>query len=185
LAVGGPVLDALPGEPIAITDNLLQFAEAPPGRPPGRINHVPGCNLAIKKSLFFRVGGFPDEPAEDVKFSVMLNRIQPEGYYFAPGMQIAHTGRTTWVDFLEHQRNFGYLRGYYRLLVSERQVKLGKHLAAVPFVVLKRLFYITRVVIKWNLKSIFRDILLLPLILVGLTAWAVGYRQGCLDNMKD
>jgi glycosyltransferase involved in cell wall biosynthesis len=182
--VGGPVLDALPWNPIAVTDNLLQFADVPPGRPAGRIAHVPGCNLAVQKSLFIRAGTFYGGIGEDVRFSGKLNQIHPDGIYFVPELRVAHTGRRTWRNFLIHQWHFGYIRGIDRLLISEKQQILGKMLVMVPFVIAKRLFYIFKLAICWDKKSLIKKTLLLPLILAGLTAWAAGFRRGCIENSQ-
>ena len=94
---GGPVLDALPFHPIAASDNLLQFAEFPRGRPAGPATHFPGCNLAIRRADFAALGGFPPVhlPAgEDGVFSRAVLAHHPDGLRFTSAMAVRHQGRT-------------------------------------------------------------------------------------------
>jgi len=184
LAAGGPVLNALPYNPIAVTDNLLQFADVPPGRPAGVIKHTPGCNLAIVKEVFIEAGAFPNEVGEDVKLTISIKKIHPGGMHYVPEMRVAHTGRRNFNTFQQHQKQFGYVRGYDGLFISKKQQLLGSRMFIIPFVVGTRLIYIFKRIIQWNLKTLPRNILLLPYILAGLTAWAVGFRRGCIDTDK-
>jgi GT2 family glycosyltransferase len=180
LAAGGPVLNALPYNPIAVTDNLLQFVDAPPGRPAGVIKHTPGCNLAIAKEVFIEAGAFPNEVGEDVKLTISIKKIHPGGLHYVPEMRVAHTGRRTFSSFWQHQKQFGYIRGYHALYINKKQQLLGSRLYIIPFVVGTKLIYIFKRIIQLNLKTLPRNILLLPFILTGLLAWGIGFRQGCI-----
>ncbi|MFC2053984.1 glycosyltransferase [Chloroflexota bacterium] len=185
LAAGGPVLNALPFNPIAVTDNLLQFVDNPPGRPAGVIKHTPGCNLATSKEVFIKAGGFANQEfGEDVKLTISINEIHPSGLHYVPKMWVLHTGRRTIISFWEHQKLFGYTRGYHALYISRTQQRLGRRMYIIPFVVGTRLIYIFKRIIQLNLKTLPRNILLLPLILTGLLAWGIGFRQGCIQSKK-
>ncbi|HVR70285.1 MAG TPA: glycosyltransferase [Vicinamibacteria bacterium] len=63
--VGGPVLDARPGHPVAAAAHFLQNAERGPGRPAGAAPYLPGPNLAMRRAAFQAVGPFVDRAAED------------------------------------------------------------------------------------------------------------------------
>jgi glycosyltransferase involved in cell wall biosynthesis len=181
-AVGGPVLDALPHNPIAVTDNLLQFTDVPPGRPAGNITHTPGCNFGIRLEVFEQAGGFLElESGEDVQLTNRINHLYPEGIHFNPDMRVAHTGRKTIAGLWNHQKHFGYWRGKLGLRITERQQHHGQRLVLIPLVIGKRMVYLFTRLGKWNKRLIARNILLLPLILVGLVSWSIGFRQGCID----
>jgi len=183
IASGGPVLNALPYNPIAVTDNLLQFVDAPPGRPAGAIKHTPGCNLATSKEVFIKAGGFANqESGDDVKLTISINEIHPDGLHFVPKMLVAHNGRRTITGIWEHQKLLGYSRGYQALYISRTQQRLGSRMYIIPFVIGTRLIYIFKRIIQLNLKTLLRNILLLPLILTGLLAWGIGFRQGCIHS---
>ena len=106
--VGGPVLNALPNNPIAIADNLLQFADVPPTRLPGRVKHIPGCNISIRKDVFLKAGEFVlSSSGEDVILTESVNQVFPRGIFFNPAMKIAHLGRNTLEQYVKHQKGFG------------------------------------------------------------------------------
>jgi GT2 family glycosyltransferase len=183
--VGGPVLDALPFHPIATADNLLQFADIASGRPMGKVEILPGCNLAVRKEAFETVNGFPNVPfIEDSLFTSAIAGRWPSACRFVPEMQVNHRGRTTLNGLWYHQNYFGYVRGLYGFRLKESQQKLACRWDILPFIVLKRLKYIFNRNRMWNPELIIRNFLFLPLIVFGQLGWAVGFRRGCREALK-
>lgn len=180
--VGGPVVDAVPDNPVAVTDNLLQFAELSIHRPRSPVDVLPGCNLAVNKSVLHRIPGFPDVPyIEDSLFTHSVSRYYPDDCWFVPGMVVAHRGRSHIAGFYYHQRRFGYTRGRQGFKITRRQQRLGRHAAALPLIIFKRLIFIYRQTLAWKRARFFNTLALLPLILLGLTGWSIGFRNGCRD----
>jgi GT2 family glycosyltransferase len=178
--VGGPVLDALPCHPVAVADNLLQFADLPPGRPMEKVAILPGCNLAVRKKVFEMVKGFPNELfIEDSLFTRAIAARWPEDCRFVPQMQIYHRGRKTLKELWEHQHQFGYVRGNYGFRLKHNQQGLARHWMIMPLIMAKRIGYIFNRTHKWNPGQLIRCYLFLPLTLFGQLAWAVGFRHGC------
>lgn len=179
--VGGPVLDALPRNPIAVTDNLLQFADFAPGRSDGAAHYFPSCNMAIRRSDFTELGGFLEavSAGEDTALCNTALARWPRGLAFVHDMRVLHTGRTEFGAFLRHQANHGYHRGLLRHHLTTSQWRWGARWIALPAAVLKRLGYIVKRNFQWRRIGLLRLALLLPLILIGLTAWANGFRRGC------
>jgi GT2 family glycosyltransferase len=183
--VGGPVLDALPCHPVAVADNLLQFADLPPGRPMEKAAIFPGCNLAVRKKVFEMMNGFPNAPyIEDSLFTSAIAARWPEGCHFVPQMQIYHRGRKTLKELWDHQRQFGYVRGIYGFRLKDSQQALARHWAIMPLIMAKRIGYIFDRTRKWNRGRLIRYCLFLPPTLFGLIAWAVGFRQGCRKALE-
>lgn len=185
--VGGPVLDARPWHPVAVTDNILQFADFLPGRPEGPARYFPGCNMAVRRTVFLAAGGFSDDnviAGEDTKFSEQVRARWPRGLQFVQEMTIRHDGRKRAIDFLRHQSSFGYVRAILGLHLSPFQQRWGRRRAALPAVVGKRLVYIVRRNLAWGLPRSPRLVLLFPMIVAGLTTWAVGFRRGCYENHR-
>ena len=180
--VGGPVLDALPRHPVAVTDNLLQFADFRPGREDGPARYFPSCNMAVRRDAFEAVGGFPEvdlSAGEDTSLCNRFLRRWPEGLRFAQGMRVRHDGRTGLGEFFSHQSAFGHVRGSLGLHMTERQRRWGARSVTLPAVVLKRLSYIAGRTLRFDPAGLPRLVILLPLIVPGLTAWALGFRRGC------
>ena len=180
--VGGPVLDTRPWHPVAAADNLLQFADFPPGREAGPSRYFPGCNMAIRRADLLSVGGFPDvalSAGEDTALCEAVLREWPEGLYFVPDMRVRHDGRSAISDFLRHQASFGRARGALGLHLSRAQVRWGRSPLVMPAVVTKRLSYIVKRQIAWEPARSVRLLPLAPLIVAGLVAWAGGFREGC------
>lgn len=179
--VGGPVVDAQPFHPIGVSDNLLQFAEFPRGRPDGPATHFPGCNLAIRRADFETLGGFPAVrlPAgEDGAFSSIARERHPDGLRFIRGMAVRHRGRTGLRQFLRHQERFGYCRGVLGLSLDPRYQRLAARPLMTAPVAMKRLAFILGRGLAWDSGLLVRTLLLLPLVVPGLIAWAIGFRRG-------
>ena len=184
--VGGPVLDARPRHPVAVTDNLLQFSDFRPGRPQSQASYFPACNMAVLRSAFMEVGGFPDPgfpSGEDTGLCDRFLERWPEGLRFVRGMRVIHDGRAGFREMLRHQAAFGYARGRLRLHLTRRQQRLGSFALLLPAVALKRLVYVLKRNVQWDPLRVPRLLLLLPLIVLGLLAWAVGFRRGAREAL--
>jgi cellulose synthase/poly-beta-1,6-N-acetylglucosamine synthase-like glycosyltransferase len=182
--VGGPVLDALPDNPIPVADNFLQFTEFSPGRPEGRVDLLPGCNLALRREAFEAVGGFRNmAQLEDVLLTSSIAERWPQQCYFIPKMQIEHWGRTTLGGLWNHHKQFGYVRGFHGFRIKRSQQKLGRRWIAIPFVILKRFRFMFDRAYVWKRHVTCRKAILLPLLFFGQLGWAIGFRRGCRDAL--
>jgi hypothetical protein len=180
--VGGPVLHALPWHPIAVTDNMLQFADFQSRRPDGPARYFPACNMALPRASFLAVGGFPtvDLPAgEDTSLCELVARRWPDRLHFRRRMRVRHIGRTGLGRFLRHQASFGYARAVLGLHLKPEHRLWGARTLALPAVVLKRAVYVAGRNLRWDPLGAPRTAMLLPLMIVGLCAWAAGFRGGC------
>jgi mycofactocin glycosyltransferase len=177
----GPILDSRPLHPIAVSDNLLQFADFPRNRPEGPARYFPGCNLAIQRSDFFAIGGFPEVtlPAgEDTSFCNIVEARWPGSLRFTPGMRVRHAGRTRFAAYLQHHSTFGYCRAALDLhLKPSHRRWAGYPLMGIP-VAAKRLGYILGRGWEWDARQLFKTLILLPVVLAGLIAWSSGFRRG-------
>ena len=177
---GGPVLDLEPAHPIAVTDNLLQFAEHGAGRPDGPAIRFPGCNLALRRADFEALGGFPEQlrMGEDTRFSAAALARWPLGLHFVRGMRVRHHGRGSFRALVEHQSGLGYARGLLRTDLTTAQQRLAIQAVAAPAVVLKRLSYILGRTARWRAGGFLTAVALTPLLVLGLFAFASGLRRG-------
>jgi glycosyltransferase involved in cell wall biosynthesis len=179
--VGGPVLDARPRHPVSVADNLLQFAEFRSGRSNGRATHFPSCNLAIRRTDFETLGRFPEEGlGEDIVLCRRMHERRPEALVFVPKMAVRHLGRTGFPEMLRHHHTLGYWRGRLHLRIGRLQERLGAFRLMIPPFALWRFIYICRRTVSWDPRGLPRLVLLSPMLLAGLVAWAMGFRQGII-----
>jgi hypothetical protein len=179
--VGGPVIDLTPTPPIGAADNLLQFVDFPETRPNGSATYFPGCNLAIRRLDFLALGGFPSTPqraGEDILFCLNVTQRWPDGIQFDHEMRVCHIGRAGFGAFLQHHRTFGFARGALGLFLRPVHKRYGRWAIVIPLVVLKRLTYIVGRTARWRASALPRVIVLSPLLVMGLVAWSLGFREG-------
>jgi GT2 family glycosyltransferase len=183
-AVGGAVLQGDRWNPVSQIDNLMQFVDLHPARPEGPASLLPSCNLAISKQAFDAIGGFPElklPAGEDVLFCANVRSQWKESLYFEPAMRVRHFGRAGLRDFWRHQVLFGYCRGVYALELRPAYRLIGRNWIFAPAVALKRLSYLLSHA-AGHPASFVRMIVLLPLLFVGVTAWCIGFRRGCMEH---
>ncbi len=184
--VGGPILDVLPFHPIAAPDNLLQFIDFSPGRPDGPATHFASCHLAVRRSAFGDVGGFPAGMlmGEDIAFTRAVSARWPDRVRFLRQMRVRHLGRTELRAYWKHQETFGYYRG----LLGQHLRPIHQRLGAWPFmgaaVAGKRFAYVVRRAAQWHPSALLRLLVLWPSLLYGLAAFARGFRCGCQEAAK-
>lgn len=177
--VGGPILNTRPFHPVAVADNLQQFAEFPPTRPAGAATHFPTCNVALRADDFEASGGFIiDRLGEDIILSRTMARRWPDGLRFVPGMRVRHMGRTGFRAMLRHNLELGLWRGRLGLRVGALQMRLGRSMLAILPFAAWRWVYILRTTCRWHPAGLPRLLVLTPLLLPGLVAWAIGFRRG-------
>ena len=176
--VGGPVLDVLPLHPIAVSDNLLQFYDLSASRREGAAEYFPACNLAMQRSVFETLEGFPDvQTGEDVLFTSAAAERWSGALRFVPGMRVRHRGRTRFVDYYRHHYSFGWSRRRYGLLLRANHPRWSGSILWIGPLVIRRLGYIMLRTARWNLLGLVRVVALSPLLIVGLVAWAAGFTK--------
>jgi hypothetical protein len=182
---GGPVLDARPRNPVAVADNMLQFAEFTPRRREGGADSLPACNLALRRRDFQDLGGFPEIPlasGEDVLFCQFAAARWPGGLRFIPGMRVRHLGRSTLDALCRHHRAFGVTRAALGLKVLPRHLRWGRWAAMIVPIACRRMQILLAATARHDPGRLVLAIALAPILLAGFASWAVGFREGCRLN---
>jgi GT2 family glycosyltransferase len=182
--VGGAVGDALPWHLIAISDNLLQFADFSPFRPNQSAEYFPGCNFALSRAAFDELGIIPEAGAllgADTLFSAAAATRWPGQVQFMSAMRVNHKGRTTLRTMWHHMYSFGYGRARLNIRLKPRFRRWGRSSVMILPVAAKRWLYIARQVMRWHPPGLVRMLLLTPIMAVGLVGWAIGFRDGCRE----
>ncbi|NPV58116.1 MAG: glycosyltransferase [Actinobacteria bacterium] len=180
-ACGGPIENGTPNSYIGTVEYLSEFSGFTPRSPERKDRFVPTCNMAIYRSSYFEVGGFPfdREKGSDVAFGRKLTDAGKDIYFISKPV-IRHINRTSSMDYVRNQFRLG--KGFAANLtsgimsfswVSTNPLTLSFFLAAVFPARLGRIS--SRALINRELKAIG-----LLYYLPGLMLGAAGFATGCL-----
>lgn len=177
--VVGPVLNMYPFHPVASVDNLLQFIDFQK-HGNTKVNHFPACNLGMSKELFNLASGFPEAlmTGEDVIFSESVIKLSEGKLHYNKHAIVRHSGRKNLTQFVKHNSTLGFYRGLYNLKVKYHRDPERNHLLFSINYGIRRFVYITIKTLQWNPVGIIRLIFNLPLVLLGISAWVIGFFKG-------
>ena len=105
--IGGPVNNGNPQSLLAWGEYFVEFCAFHEYRKRSTIRTIPGCNIACRKEVFFKIGGFTDlRLSEDILFAESLRR-RGINEVFVPEVQIRHLCRTQLNKVLANQKILG------------------------------------------------------------------------------
>lgn len=173
--VAGAVLNGTRHNPIGSAGYLLEFAEWMPGRR-GTPAHGATCSLLIRRNALMEAGGFLEDlfPGEDTLLTFPFG--EAGRLAFARNAAVTHLNRTGVTEFLRHQHRLG---SSFRVL-SQRTRLGGWQLvrpALVPFAIAGRAIHLADR-LRPDRREAARAVALLPVLVPGLMAWAVGVVRG-------
>lgn len=174
-AVAGAVLNGTPWHPIGLAGYLLEFSEWLPAPRPDLV-HGASCNLMIRRQAIEALGGFPEDvfPGED---TILTFRLAKAGRLaFAPKAGVRHLNRTGMGEFLRHQRRLGAAFGAVCRTVQFPHAVFARPML-VPLVVPLRLGALARRLVRSPTDAV-KAIAVLPILILGLVAWAIGLAAG-------
>jgi GT2 family glycosyltransferase len=170
-AVAGSVANGTPRSAVGTAGYLLEFADWLPSTR-GALLHGVTCNLLVRRTVFDERGGFLEDvfPGEDTIFTFPLARQRRLG--FAPAANVRHVNRTSLRDYLRHQRRLGAAFAEVCARVDFPHRVMGRP-ALAPLGVPFRLAALGRRLLRHPREGL-QAVLLLPLLVLGLVAWATG-----------
>ena len=171
---------------LALAQYFLQFNEFLDFGPRRVKMFVPSVNLFCERSLFEEVGGFPEIRAcEDVLFCIKAGKTAP--VYFEPAIKIYHIFREEMGSYIRNQVVLGKAILIYRRMHYNSWMYRGAlvPMLLLPGFVLVKFFRITwRILQLGNARELGGFLYSLPLFLVGLWYWSVGFFQACFEPEK-
>jgi len=185
--VGGAVQNANPESIISLAGYVVEFSDYLPAMPMGLVWHLPTCNISYKREVFNEFGGFDHRyyPQEDYYFHWRLKKAGHH-VYFDPSILVAHNHRTEWHAYLAHQRRIGRITSRVLKVTDlpgsgfvHRPVLAAMIIPLLPFV------KFTRTLIrafKYMPGPLLRRPWVIPVLFVGLMAWAVGFAKGVYND---
>jgi len=185
--VGGSVENGNPERTLAWAGFFGEFREFIAVGEPRLVSHLPTCNISYQRSIFGRFGGFPTTfyPQEDLLFHWRLGQ-QGIPIWFDPSITVRHTHRTHWRSYLTHQRRIGHITAQVLELTGQEGAFLARSplLASLvaPLLPLVKFLRTLTHFINWRPADVRRHWAALPLLLVGLYAWVIGFVAGAWDD---
>lgn len=179
--IGGPVKNGNPENLISMADHLLTFKDFLPGAPCRAVDFLPSCNLICKKSDFNDIGGFPPgvPVAEDTLFCYRAKKKELR-LLFDPEVSICHYNRTRVTGFLSHQFNFGRYMALIKTGIAPADSLFKKIKPLLVFIPLAKFLRIYFKILTSNPRQFPRFLLHLPLIILGILAWSLGFNRTLL-----
>lgn len=174
--VGGSVRNANPGW-VSWPDYFLTFNEFMPTMPRREVQFMPTCNFIITTSAFQKIRGFREDiiAGEDTLFCYAA--VQEYPLLFEPELQVSHSNRETWKNFISHHQNFGRHSAYVRKHANIS----GKNLVRYPLLAIAAPFARTARIgwrmFRYNLRYLPVFMASLPLLFCGKIAWSYGFMK--------
>jgi glycosyltransferase involved in cell wall biosynthesis len=178
VAIGGSVENGLPKHPIATAEYFIEFGEFMPSRKSGIADLIPSCNMAVRKDVFKKVGGFPSLiTSEDVLFCLSLRKHNYQ-IFFDPSIRITHFNRTVLRKMLHKQRELGIGACQLRKRFAVKGHWLAKFKIsafAIPFL---RIYTVVRKVLRNNFSCLPKLMWTFPIWFLALVWYSYGFWQG-------
>lgn len=167
---------------LPLAQYYLQFNEFMPVGTRRIVPILPSCNMFCERDLFMTLGGFPDlRASEDVLFCLKAKELAP--VWLVPKALCFHIFRTHWQSFLANQQILGkYILIYRRLYFKSWYYQQWWPVLFVSGFVVIKLARIVPRILKAGSKEIVSFLISLPVFLIGISAWAVGFVQGALET---
>ncbi|MDZ7296107.1 MAG: glycosyltransferase [candidate division KSB1 bacterium] len=177
--VGGPVSNGTADSAIGTVEFLLEFNNFQADRGGQRaVELLPTCNVAYRKELFVRYGGFDNAiKGSDSAFSRKMNR-EGIGVYLVPGIRVVHRNRTSLEGFLRNQFQLGIGGALTRRRLMLRDSFVTRSPLLAPLIPLARTIAIAYRLIRWSPANFVRFVLLYPLCFLGLLVFTAGFMRG-------
>jgi GT2 family glycosyltransferase len=153
-----------------------------------RVNHIPSCNVAYRREVYLKEGGFLEGlwPGEDVEFDY---RIKKQGYalFFNPKAIVYHYKPKTLKAFLEMMYRYGLAQGF---LVRRHGIFRRTQLVPVFSLLFLLLILMDKVLALYLIAAAFISAWLYffgiySLFLKGVSLWHLGFIRGFLNGLKD
>jgi GT2 family glycosyltransferase len=171
-AVAGSVENGTPGSMTGTAQYFLEFAEWLPERQKP-LFHAATCNLLVRRDAFLAAGGFDERvwPGEDTILTLRWGR---EGHLrFAPRAVVRHLNRTGAREFLRHQARLG-VAFFHVCRATGFPYRFLGHRPIAPLAAAARTLALYRQ-LRPSPPQLRRAVRILPVVLIGLVAWSVGF----------
>ncbi|MBN2355554.1 glycosyltransferase [candidate division KSB1 bacterium] len=176
--VGGLVKNGTPYSMMGTLDYLMEFSELITPHATTRKDHFATCNVSFVRAIVDQYGLFADQ----VKGSdnLYFRRIHAQGQvlYWQPSAVIWHRNRTRWAKILRNQYDLGVGAAMTRRKFNVKGKVFTRYPVLIPMIPFVRTLTIGGRLLRNSPINFIKFIVLLPLVLVCLTRYSVGFCHG-------
>ncbi len=168
---------------LALAQLYLQFNESLDTGETRTVKMVPACNMFVKRGLFDKAGGFPDiRASEDVLLCLKLGELTK--VWFVPEAKCFHIFRESLDSYFNNQKVLGkYIIVYRKMMYNKWYYKGPWPLLMLPGFLLVKMTRIKWRIYKAGWTHYMKFVASSPLFMAGLWYWAVGFVEGCKDEI--
>jgi GT2 family glycosyltransferase len=183
-AVGGAVVSGSRRSVSGWIGYLLEFKEFMPTTPTRLEPRMPTANLAYRREVFDRHGGFDDDMwlAEDILLNWKLH-IAGEKLLFDPSIRVTHLNRTGWREVLGYQVSLGMLSAIARRRGGLRGGFLLRYRPLTLLMPIVRTLRAFHWLARYDRHGFIWFLLAWPLYFLAGSLWSLGFYQGVRGGM--
>jgi len=120
------------------------------------VDDYPSMNFLIRKSIFWKVGGFDSRywPGEDTKLCLDLTKIHKQKILYDPSVLVYHHRRAIFRQHLLQNGRYGLHRGYFAHILPHTSLRISYFLPSfllLSFVSLPFMFVFNKIVFSIDL----------------------------------
>ena len=185
-AIGGSVVNGNNTmSVIAWAGYIAEFRDFIPGQKGGEVEHLPTCNIAYKREILEKLGGFSEDCflPEDHDLNQRLI-LAGDKIFFNPDIKVKHIHRETFNSFIKHQKYIGIITA--RMI---RKYHLQGYIVAgnvvisiilIPIIAMLKFINTIIVFIKFQGKLLLKHPVSIGVFSMGLIPWGLGFIKGSM-----
>lgn len=178
-AVGGALLNGTPQSLSGLIGYLIEFKEFMPTTPRRLERSIPTANLAYRREVLMRYGGFDDDlwMAEDILLNWKMY-CAGEALLFDPQIQVTHLNRTGWRTVLPYQIGLGRMSAEARRRGGLPGGFLLRYRWLIPLLPFVRTLRAVQWFAAHDRRLLLTFLLIWPLYWLAAAFWAYGFLLG-------
>lgn len=181
-AIGGAIGNGNPESYVGWAAYFCEFSQWMPNSPAKWMEDIAGANMSYKRDVFRKYGKFIEGTyCSDTEFHWRLKQ-NGHSIRFVPSIRIYHCNINKFAKFLTHEYEHG--QSFARVRVKNKNFSYLRRLFYVVFspMILLKLFIKIGLINLKNRIYLLHYLKVLPLLILGITAWSIGESAGYISS---
>ena len=184
-AIGGSFGNGNPESIVGWVNYLVEFSEFLPGSPACAPLHLASGNMAFYKKVPEQFGYYPPMHLGEDLVATQIWRQNGVRMLFDPAIRVDHINRERFIEALQHQNKLGFSSYVARNRYFVPKDFAAGHPLVFPCLWIYRLLAVGFRLIRWNRHELLIFIGALPLVILLLLAWNIGFIRGYEAEKKN